>query len=221
MEGEYNLRNLNFIGYPLYSITRKGEVFSNLSQRFLKNSISPTTGRYRVNLRNDEGVKTLNVHRLVALAFIPNPDNLPVVNHIDGNPLNNDVSNLEWTTHEGNSVHAVTTGLFDVRSVSTEVAHEIFSLMQSGLRNKDIHEITGVNYCVIAKMRQGENYRDIWEQYTIPCKSHTVSLSKIKYIKELLNQGLTTTDIIKKVKVRRCLVKSIRDGLIFKNLLVE
>lgn len=55
--------------------------------------------------------KTVRLHRAVATAFIPNPDNLPEVNHIDGNKLHNHVSNLEWTTHKRNMEHAYATGL--------------------------------------------------------------------------------------------------------------
>lgn len=55
--------------------------------------------------------KTYKVHRLVAEAFIPNPNNLPQVNHIDGNPSNNIITNLEWCDSTYNAIHAYKTGL--------------------------------------------------------------------------------------------------------------
>ena len=59
-------------------------------------------GYLQVHISVDGKQATKKVHRLVAQAFILNPDNLPEINHKDNNPLNNDVSNLEWCTHEYN-----------------------------------------------------------------------------------------------------------------------
>lgn len=63
----------------------------------------PGNGHLVVHLTRDHKSKQFYVHRLVALAFIPNPDNLPIVNHKDENPLNNHVSNLEWATYQYNT----------------------------------------------------------------------------------------------------------------------
>jgi hypothetical protein len=67
-------------------------------------------GYWNVNMVVDGRHKVVKVHRLVALAFIPNPDNKPEVNHIDNNPRNNNVSNLEWCTHKENMYWMYKTG---------------------------------------------------------------------------------------------------------------
>jgi hypothetical protein len=68
-------------------------------------------GYYRVNLCKSGKKKPFRVNRLVAINFIENPDNLPVVNHKDGNKKNNKVENLEWCTRSENDLHAFRTGL--------------------------------------------------------------------------------------------------------------
>lgn len=65
-----------------------------------------------VTIYIDKKGKRVKIHRLVANAFIPNPDNKPYVNHIDGIRSNNRVENLEWVTASENTRHAVDTGLF-------------------------------------------------------------------------------------------------------------
>lgn len=69
-----------------------------------------------VSLCKDGCVYSAVVHRLVATAFIPNPENKPQVNHIDGNKHNNAVENLEWVTDVENKHHAIETGLNDKSS---------------------------------------------------------------------------------------------------------
>lgn len=98
--------NLDFIGYPLYDITDDGTVISLSYRRSNKeHPMKPhkdTKGYYQVKLRNEFGSKQFIIHRLVAMAFIPNPDNLPQINHKDEVKTNNHVSNLEWCTNDYN-----------------------------------------------------------------------------------------------------------------------
>lgn len=99
-------------GYEgLYKVSPEGTVtsFKRGKIRILKPENS--RGYLRARLYKDAEVKNFLVHRLVALAFIENPENKPQINHIDGNKLNNSVENLEWCTASENCRHAVSTGL--------------------------------------------------------------------------------------------------------------
>ena len=98
-------------GFSNYAIEDNGNVYSykrSAEGQLLTPSNSPTSPYNKVSLVNDAGEsKTLAVHRLVAETFIKNPKNYNIVNHIDGDKLNNEVTNLEWTDHKGNAKHAV------------------------------------------------------------------------------------------------------------------
>ena len=91
-------------GYEQYEVSNEqGLVRNKKTGRILKQWES--RGYLQVRLYGDNGKKTCSVHRLVATAFIPNPNNLTDVNHIDENKLNNSVSNLEWLSHGNNVRH--------------------------------------------------------------------------------------------------------------------
>ncbi|CDQ39975.1 HNH endonuclease [Virgibacillus salexigens] len=92
--------------YPNYMVNTDGDVLNKTNGKLLTHHIN--NGGYKfVRLRINGKPKQLLVHRLVAKAFIPNPDNKPVVNHIDSDRLNPKKSNLEWVTHKENSEHMV------------------------------------------------------------------------------------------------------------------
>lgn len=92
-------------GYENYQISNLGNVYSS----FVNRKLSPgktQDGYYYVGLRDENSVrKNLFVHRLVAQAFIPNPENLPIINHKDENPSNNTVENLEWCSYSYNNTY--------------------------------------------------------------------------------------------------------------------
>ena len=87
--------------YPEYEVYSDGRVWSNKTSKFLKPAYTDR-GYASVELFNEYGSKRLLNHRLVAEAYIPNPGNLPQVNHKDENPKNNCADNLEWCTAKYN-----------------------------------------------------------------------------------------------------------------------
>ena len=103
-------------GYEgLYKVDENGNVFSVRNNKLLKRMMFPSGYEY-VHLCNGKGkTKLFRVHRLVAETFIPNPNNLPEVNHKDGDKLNNNVKNLEWCTNLENMRHSVETGLRNIK----------------------------------------------------------------------------------------------------------
>ena len=88
---------------PDYQISNEGRVWSKKSNRYMKLQ-KDACGYLRVQLYMGNGkARTEKVHRLVAIAFIDNPDNLPEVNHINHQRDDNRVENLEWVSHKENS----------------------------------------------------------------------------------------------------------------------
>lgn len=101
---EYQRKQVNIIGYEIYQCDTEGVVYGK-NGKPLKSNINSHGYKYVVFCINGK-TKTFQVHRIIALTFVPNPNNLPVVNHLDGNKLNNKVSNFEWTTVYGNNKHS-------------------------------------------------------------------------------------------------------------------
>lgn len=133
--------------------------------------------------RNNDGYlavnllqKTKRVHRLVAEAFIPNPDNFPVVNHKDGNTENNKVENLEWCTNEYNQKHAITHGLKPQgeevinHKLSQREVDEIRRIYKKGARGfgaKSLAKKYGVSDTTIRNILKGKKWRKSYEENNV------------------------------------------------------
>lgn len=119
------------VGYEgLYKVSNLGNVYSCHVNRNL--SIATRKDNYQfVMLRHNGKQRYKMVHRLVAEAFIPNPDNLPVVNHKDENPSNNHMDNLEWCTWQYNATYNNAHIKRGEQQIKTVYAYN---------RNGDLHE---------------------------------------------------------------------------------
>jgi hypothetical protein len=97
----------------LYEVSNTGKIRSLKRNIIFKDRIDKY-GYKKATLQNCGEIKHFTIHRLVAIAFIPNINNYPQINHKDGDKLNNNVSNLEWCTGKQNQRHAVNLGLRNV-----------------------------------------------------------------------------------------------------------
>jgi len=150
-------------GYEgLYQSSNKGRirgvdryvVYRNNRKRLWKGKIKTQRKDYkgylRVELCKDGLQKTLHVHQLVAMSFIPNPDNKPYINHLDGNPLNNSIENLEWCTPRENTVHAKEVLKKGIKRVNQYDLKGNFIGSYPSIKNAE--EKTGVNRCSISNV---------------------------------------------------------------------
>lgn len=141
-----------------YEITRDGQVINKHTGRILKPQPNGK-GYLRVSISK----KLCFVHRLVAEKYIPNPNNLPQVNHKDGNKLNNNVDNLEWVDNQENRDHAVLTGLhLSGEAIKTaKLNWEKVEYIRSHLEipNKDFAEKYGVSARTIADVKNYKTWK--------------------------------------------------------------
>ena len=100
-EGLYQVSNLGRVKSLPRMVKRKNGSYSITKEKMLKPSKNKD-GYLKVGFNKDGICKKFLVHRLVAMAFIPNPDNLSEINHKDECKISNNVDNLEWCTHEYN-----------------------------------------------------------------------------------------------------------------------
>jgi hypothetical protein len=147
--------------FPRYSVSTFARVRNDRTGRILKPGHSK--GYPAVWLTNEKGVKPRTIHRLMAQAFIPNPDNLPEVNHKDGVPRHLELSNLEWTTRAGNTQHAYDIGLAFgcagakngmAKFTDAEIA-VVRKLLNEGHSQYAIARLTGISQSYICNINLG------------------------------------------------------------------
>lgn len=243
------MKNLEQIGASNYAITGCGKVYSLNTNRFLKGWID-SVGYQAVALTADDNtVKQLKVHRIVADVFCANdnPSTKTQVNHIDGDKLNNNHTNLEWCTPSHNTKHAHNTGLNKGKSYNPEcivkvedVVHDpyvpaeedmygvsedrvrgICEMISEGYRDVDISRITGLNRRYICNIRHNE--AKIWShivgEYNFSFKKEVrLSPEKVIEVCELLSAGIGVLEIARNLGLCRKQVGNIKNRKTFKKI---
>lgn len=149
--------------FEFYYATKDGLIYGTLNKPM---KFETYKGYYRIGMRKYGKQKHYSVHRIIAQTFIPNPDNKPIVNHINGIKTDNRVENLEWVTASENQLHAYKTGLNDnVRKINRELA-KTRTGAKSWSSKKVIDTFTGKIYDSVALA-------------SIPCGIHKSYLSQM------------------------------------------
>lgn len=188
-------------GYEgLYQVSNLGNVKSLLNNIYLKGHVS-NCGYCDVQLYKDKKVRVFKVHRLVALHFIPNPGFKQQVNHIDGNKLNNNVTNLEWVTAKENTEHAIVNGFrkAHVKETHKRLPRKILQYDNDGYYLKtwdSVKEIvrfygyssSAINSCVSGNSHSSYGY--IWKPYSENFPRKIESLETIYKRNQRIQKGV-------------------------------
>lgn len=215
VENEMRRVKIDGIEFP-YLIDKCGNIYSDYTKRLLT-PVLGNNGYMKVTLRHNKKSYTPSIHRIVAEAFIPNPNNLPIVNHIDCDKTNNHVDNLEWCTQQYNTIHAYSNGRYRTALTEEQVV-EICEKIVNGVNTSTLMKEYGVTKDVIKHIRKKQTWVRITSNYDFPEITYKYTNKKVKEdIRKLLtidfnmNKGLicrrvglphngSTENIIKRIK---------------------
>ncbi len=163
--------------YENYFIYDNGDILNIFTNKILKGSIGENGYKY-YRLSKNNIKKMFYAHRLVAENFLENKDNLPVVNHKDGNKLNNNVDNLEWVTYSKNVEHAYSNKL-----IKSSREREYY---KEDLPNETWKKIPDYNYSIsnFGRVRNDETL--LLLKPSLTCGYNKVRLSNNGYVKDMM-----------------------------------
>ena len=216
-----NLFSLAPIGFPLYSITKFGQVWSHRRKRFLVPKIHRCNYLF-LRLQTEDGLwKNRYLHRLVALMFIPTGDVTMQIDHINGDKQNNDWRNLRWVTNRQNAHFAMQHGLMPHAVFMTdETAHTICRMLSDGMSVMKISRKTGFSDHAIYAIRYRRNWTHVSDQYDFGNrrKRSVMSDKDAHRICQLILLGETDASISRETSIPASLIGRIRNGMNFKRI---
>jgi len=166
--GDYKISNLGNIMSTKRIVKRNNGRDLPMPERIMKPFLSKR-GYLLVTLNNNKKTKHHSVHRLVAIAFISKVEDENIVHHVDGNPLNNNLNNLEWCTISKNTKHAVNDGFLNTRKgrdcnfakLTEKEVIKIKRMLKGKVTHKKISIIYGVCPSTITEINRGANWAQI------------------------------------------------------------
>jgi hypothetical protein len=207
------MQKVQIKNFKNYTITNDGRVFGSRGElKPFKNN----DGYFVVNLWDGVKYHHKRINRLVAEAFIENPDNLPIVNHIDHNRENNNVDNLEWCTEKHNS--SVSAKMFPERwkmqaKITREQAEEVCKLIENGCRNLDISEMTGISVDTIKHIRKGTAWNEVSCNYRMTKSHRGISEATARFVCQKIAEGYKNREILEmstSASLSMAVIKNIR-----------
>ena len=136
--------------FPNYEVSNLGNIRNRKTNKALKPYLT-NRGYLTVGFWMDGKKKRVSIHRLVAQAFLQNPDNLTEVNHINGCKTDNNLNNLEWISGSANIFHAYQTGLRNAKLTSSD-KEKILQLLQQGLTHRAIGKMFNVSHSTVGSI---------------------------------------------------------------------
>lgn len=158
------MKPVNVAGYECYEVSEAGVVINTRTNKVVKPDIN-SAGYLRVTMSVDNSKKRMTVHRIVALTYLGDSD--LVVNHKDGNKLNNHFSNLEWVSQSDNRKHAFRHKLCrrPNSKLKDETVHMICMAISEGVQAKVIRKAFNIPKHMYDDIRSRRYYKDISDKY--------------------------------------------------------
>jgi hypothetical protein len=191
--------------FNLYGTTFSGKVYRLESKHRMAEVYNKKAKYMYVRVCQENVAKNRRLHIMIAQCWIPNPENKRVVNHKDGDKLNNHGSNLEWVTDSENQQHAISLGLkqsgqelYNSKLEDKEV-HRVCELLEEGYRVKDLAEMFNVKKDNIRKIRDGSCYFHVRKLYVnIPHNFKTeYSVGTVRWVCSKIVEGISDINISK------------------------
>lgn len=233
------MKSLNFLNAKQYCIGTDGSLFSLRTNSLMRGWLD-VAGYKKYSITFDDGTrKEFPAHRLVALAYIDNPEDKEFVNHINGIKTDNRVENLEWVTASENNFHAYDTGLSlgkkpkaDVPTLKGEYTESaidyteddiraVCELISKGYRDVDISRMLDFPRRPINLIRHNEfpSFKDIISEYDFNfCKEDRMSPEMVILICEELANGAKVMELSRKLGLNRKKIGNIHSRKTFKDI---